>query len=292
MENFMSYDSVRSCRVNVWSALLVGLISLPSISFAQYIEYEVKASGPGGSVVSTTPGDANYTFQNEPSAMAKVTITSSPVASVRFDGLVNNPLGSASLAARGQMIYGFEVEAAPFTSVPVDFTGLYSIFQGATGYAQAYIEVQAVLTDNKASFQATLLAGTCSSGCLQFETTGTTYTAQQPTPAQVNGSFQGTLNMLTDGAGKVQGTVYIVATGQINESFAANLSNSAFIDPHLEINENFLIANPGAMLTIAPGVGNEILAAVPEPHEYALMLAGLATIMLAVRRRRSPNARS
>jgi PEP-CTERM motif len=81
--------------------------------------------------------------------------------------------------------------------------------------------------------------------------------------------------------------VQLLAVANIGISYVP-ASATAFIDPHLEIDAAFLAANPGATLTITPGVGNEIssVSAVPEPSTYALMLAGLGVIGFIARRRR------
>ena len=102
----------------------------------------------------------------------------------------------------------------------------------------------------------------------------------------MEGTFDGTLDMLTGADGTVIGSVQLFAGAGTNTAFV-RASAAAFIDPRLEIDSAFLAANPGATLTITPGVGNEIMnvTAVPEPETYALMLAGFAALVYRARRR-------
>ena len=129
--------------------------------------------------------------------------------------------------------------------------------------------------------------------CLSFNTfNGVTYTAVQSDASNVAGSFQGNLDMMTGADGKVTGMVQLVAAANANFFFGSRTA-SAFVDPHLEIDAAFLAANPGATLTITPGVGNEIgFTAVPESSTYALILAGLGIVGVAACRRRGSKSKS
>jgi hypothetical protein len=199
------------------------------------------------------------------------------------------------------MTYRFEVAAQPFTNVPIDFSGLYSSYfssgqQYPSAKALTSFHVQTVNSSvsTYSMFQSTFY-GNCGSIpiCLDYANTtfnNTTYTSTQSDASNVGGSFEGTLNMLTGADGKVIGMVQLAAVANIDFFFVGG-SATAFIDPHLEIDAAFLAANPGATLTITPGVGNEIpsVAAVPEPGTYALMLAGLVTVAASARRRGARN---
>lgn len=219
------------------------------------------------------------------SSSAVVAFTSSPIASVSYTASVTNPAGQSALDGGGILTYSFEVAASPFASVPVDFSGIFSSYQeAARSLAAASITLQA--TDPSASAYATVQSyfyGDCGNpGCLQFTTLNANVTATQSDAQHVNGSFQGTLNMLTGADGKVTGSVQLNAGANL-AVFPGTASAASFIDPRLEINAVFLAANPGATLTLTAGVGNEITP-VPEPSSYALMLAGLAAVAFRARR--------
>jgi len=267
-----------------------GIVGFSSSSIA----YEVIAHADGVIGHSTTPGDVSYSYTFDGGfygSSALVTFTSSPVASVSYSATAFNPVGQVGLNGGGFMTYRFEVEAAPNTYVPIDFSGLYSSYQGSKGnLAATSFLVQTVNSSvfNYASFQSNLY-GDCGpqGGCLQYSTfNNTTYTSTQSDASNVEGSFDGTLDMLTGADGKVIGLIQLGAIANLYFALGTR-SASAFIDPHLEIDAAFLLANPGATLTIEAGVGNEIsrVSAVPEPSTYALMLAGLVAVVVGKRRR-------
>lgn len=265
-----------------------GIVGFSPSSFAQY---EATAYIPNGTVVghTTTPGDVTYTYdeaQGGGSASAVVTFTASPVASVRFATTVFNPLGEGGLNGGGIMTYRFEVEAQPFTYVPIDFSGFYSSFSTpASPGSGAFTSFLVQTVDSSVLAYSTFesyFQGDCGAPtCLQYTTfNNITYTSTQSDASHVEGSFEGTLDMLTGVDGTVIGMVQLFAGGGANVAFVP-ASAWAFIDPHLEIDVAFLAANPGATLTITPGVGNDTtsVASVPEPGTLALLgfsLAGLA----------------
>ena len=55
---------------------------------------------------------------------------------------------------------------------------------------------------------------------------------------------------------------------------------SAFIDPYVQIDPNWLGTHPGYSLAFDAGVSNAPLQAVPEPSSAAMMLAGAGALML------------
>jgi hypothetical protein len=257
---------------------------------ATFAAYQVTAYVPNGAVVGTpnTPGDVAYTYNKTSGptfGSAIVAFTSSPIASVSYAATVSNLLGQAGLNGGGTMTYTFEVAASPFTTVPVDFFGIFSSFQTAAGsLASTSISVQT--TNSSVSTYAivqTYLYGDCGNpGCLQFTTYNAKVAYTQSDAQHVDGSFQGTLNMRTGANGTVGGSVQLYAGANLSV-FPGTASAGSYIDPHFEINAAFLAANPGATLTLSTGVGNEVLA-VPEPGSYALMLAGLAVVAFRSRR--------
>lgn len=277
----------------VWLALVAGgLVSFSSSSFAQY---SATAYNGGNIIGSTaTPGDVSYTYNSGTGASSVTTFISSPIASVSYATTAFNPSGQIAVQGGGIMTYRFEVAAQPFTNVPIDFSGLYSSYQGSRGnLAATSFLVQTVNSSvsSYSSFQSNLYGDCGAPTCLQYNTfNNTTYTSVQSDVFHVEGSYQGTLDMLTGADGKVMGLVQLAAVANLNHFFI-NASAAAFIDPRLEIDAAFLAINPGTTLTITPGVGNEI-PAIPEPGTYALMLAGLAAVSVSARRQRVRTGRA
>ncbi len=263
-------------------------------SFAQYL---VESYLPSGYESSNTPGDVSFNYNRSDAsgdATAVVAFTSSPVASVSFSATAFNPLGGIALTSNGGFLtYRFEVAAQPFTQVPIDFSGIYSSYQGARGsLAATSFTIQSVNSSAStySTFQSYLYGDCGSTACLQFTTfNNTSFTSMQSDVSHVAGTFEGSLNMLTGADGLVIGSVQLYAGANLSIGYVS-ASATAFIDPHLEINAAFLAANPGATLTITPGVGN-LVSAVPEPGSYALMVGGLAVIAILTRRRAGSRAK-
>lgn len=275
-------------------SLVLGAAGVLAGAPSAFAQYDANAFVGGLSIGSTTtPGDVSYSFVDGTERSAVVTFTSSPIASISYAATAFNPLGQIVLGGGGVMTYRFEVEAQPFTNVPIDFSGLYSSFVSAARAdtrAATSFSIQTVNSSvsTYASFDS-LFQGDCGASiCLQhtiFNNITLTYTESDA--YHVDGSFDGTFDMLTGADGRVIGSVRLSAGANINAFFVSSSAN-AFIDPHLEIDAAFLAANPGSRLTITPGVGNEIanVSAVPEPSSYALMLVGLAAMGVSVRRAR------
>lgn len=283
--------SLRACaRVRRLAAFWVAA-GLAGVSASAFAQYDATAYIPNGTVFghTTTPGDNTYAY-NVGTNSAVVTFTASPVPSVSYTTTVFNPSGQTILSGGGNMTYRFTIAAQPFTHVPIDFSGLYSssTFPSGPGYgATTAFSIQTVNSSvsTYSSFQSNLQGDCRAPICLQYTTFNASYTSMQSDVAHVNGTFEGTLDMLTGANGTVIGSVQLFAGAGLNVAFVP-ASASAFIDPHLEIDAAFLAANPGATLTITAGVGNDItsVSAVPEPETYALMLAGLALVTFRARR--------
>lgn len=283
MSNEISNEQ-RTIRQFLNVLLAGGIAVCSSTAMAQYQATARIGSNVIGSTV--TPGDVSYTHTGS-GASATISFTSSPIASVTYSGTVTNPLGTTFLQGGGDITYRFEVLAQPFASVPVNFAGVYSSYQGANGeLASTSFVIQTVNSSlySYSSF-ASLLYGNCTAGCLQYQTfNNTTYTSTQSDIFHVNGSFQGRLNILTGADGKVTGSVQFGASANV-KVIAGTASAQSFIDPHLEVEASYLTANPSTTLSITAGVGNAV-SPVPELSSNALFAVGLTAIGIATRRRK------
>ena len=285
-----STETLASIR-RLWLALVATWIVV--FSHSSFGQYDATAYIPNGTVIghTTTPGDVSYSYDNGSGNSAVVRFTTSPVASISYTTTAFNPVGQAVLSGGGIMTYRFQVATQPFTHVPIDFSGLYSSSSvpapaGYGAFTSFLVETLNSSVSTYSTFQSFFQGDCAASICLQYTTLNSTYTSTQSDASHVQGSFDGTLDMLTGANGTVIGMVQLFAGAGVNGSFLPR-SASSFIDPHLEIDAGFLAAHPGATLTITPGVGNEIssVSAVPEPSTYALMFAGLMTVAGVARRR-------
>ena len=106
-----------------------------------------------------------------------------------------------------------------------------------------------------------------------------------------DGSFVGTMNFLSGNAGLIRlQTVASVSSAFSYSNIVLNLNAdaSAYIDPYIEIDPTWALANPGYSISVSQGVGNT--APVPEAETYAMMLAGLGLVGLMARRRKQLEA--
>ena len=260
-------------------------------SSSTFAQYQAIAYIPNGTVLgqTTVPGDVSYSY-NSGGASAVASFTSNPIPSVTYTTAAFNPSGQIALSGGGIMTYRFTVVAQPFTTVPINFAGIYSsstspASAGYGSFTSFLVQTVDSSVSTYSSFQSNFQGACGASTCLQYTTfNNTTYTSIQSDPSNVSGTFQGALNMLTGASGSVIGLVQIAATAGVNVFFVP-ASATAFIDPYLQIAPSFLAANPGATLTVTPGVGNAI-SAVPELGTYGLMLAGLFGVAVAAKRRR------
>ena len=268
------------------------VVAIASVCWTSEASAQYTANAYASSLIGSTntPGDVTYS-SGSPNDSVVVSFTSSPVASVSSTVYAFNPLGQAFTTGGGIMTYRFEVSSDPFTNVPIDFSGLFSSFQGAAGsLAATQFSIQTVNSSvsTYATFQSYLYGDCGAPTCLQFNNLNATNQYSQSDIKHVDGTFDGSFGMLTNADGKVIGSVQLAVSTTVNIGIVP-ASASAFLDPHLEIDAAFLAAHPGSLLTITPGVGNELSGAVtvvPEPSTYALMAAGLGALAWVGRRKR------
>jgi len=92
----------------------------------------------------------------------------------------------------------------------------------------------------------------------------------------VDGKFSGIINLKTNEFGEARGGITMLAYAVM--SYQGTESAEAFIDPYLQIDPNWLIANPGATLVLPQGVGNQ-LSSVPVPGAVWLFGSGLLGLL-------------
>ena len=291
-----SFGTRPSLRRTSLALVASGIVGFSCSSFAQYEATAYVGSQQIGH--TTTPGDVGYSVGGDPqNFMGVVNFTSSPIASVGASSLVTNLGGEAILAAGGLVTYRFEVTGQPFTNVPIDFSGIFTSLQQSQSSALTATSLTIQTVNSSVSTYSTFRSffyGDCGAPtCLTFTTHNATVTFAQSNVHNVEGTFEGSLEMLTGATGRVIGLVQL-NTSATSHAFFGTSGAGAYIDPHLEIDAAFLVANPGTTLTITAGVGNDIagVTAVPEPSTHALVLAGLAAMALSAHRRAGRNGES
>jgi hypothetical protein len=288
---------MKRMAIQTTAALLAtGLLGITSSAMAAYSHTAGAGGVTLGSSQTPLPGTVSYPYFNvsgQQQSQATVSFSSNPIPAVSMTSSASNPVGEIQFSASGVMTYTFEVMAQPFTQVPINFAGVFSAFQNGQGSLSASRVSFDIFSTNASSNTLSTfslnLPSACGgpTNCASFIANGsnTSYTFAQPNQFNVNGTFQGTIQFLTNANGQVAGSVQLVA-GSTVRAFPGVASSAAFIDPHLEIAPAFLAANPGATLSITAGVGNEI-SPVPELSSLSLMIAGISALVLVVRRRRT-----
>jgi len=222
-----------------------------------------------------TPGSVTVTFVSTPAP--------SVLAWVK-------PVEGRTAIAAGELFYSFFYSGPALSYVPINFLGLFNLQHGLALFNRSevgvYLDTRSV---GGTGGQVASMQFRCAQTCgLNGLTASNLSSIQAPFTASdaatgsdsssASGSFSGTLMGATDAYGNGRGSVTVNAFA----SAAGSRPSWAFIDPAFTIDPIYLAANPGATLTLPPGVGNAVTP-VPEPQALALMLAGLG--VLALRRR-------
>ena len=276
--------------------MATSLFSLASSAMGEY-SHTAFAEGPIGSSQVPLPNTVSYDYSfisGQQQKQATISISSNPIAAVSMVSQVANPVGEIQLTSGGTLRYTFEVMAQPFTTVPINFLGVFSAFQnGQGGLSLSQVSFDIFSTNsnpaNTPSRFAADLRASCgvANGCASFTATGsnTSYSFAQFDQYNINGSFYGSIQFLTNANGQVAGAISLAAVSTVR-AFPGSGSSSAYIDPRIEIDAAFLAMNPGATLTITPGVGNEI-SPIPELSTLSMLLAGLGLLGFRGRRMRA-----
>jgi hypothetical protein len=268
------------------------LFSIPMVAVAAYSHTGLIGGTAIGSSQVPLPNTVSYEYSflsGQQQSQATISFSSNPIAAVSMASQVINPLGEIALSGGGILRYTFEVTAPAFTMVPINFLGVYSAFQNGQQGASSQVSFDIFSTDSSVNTLSTFslsLGRNCGvlSVCTSFTTGGgnTSYTQSQPDQFNVIGTFQGAISVLTNANGRVAGAIQLVAAANVR-TFAGAAGASAYIDPRIEIDAQFLVANPSSTLAITPGVGNQI-SQVPELNSLSLLLAGLGAIGFSVKR--------
>jgi hypothetical protein len=219
---------------------------------------------------------------------------------------------SSNTSVNGTISYSFLINGGPANSfVPMDFLGNFSlVFQGdqpgvpgGGRWSQALFAIDAsdsvYLDANHLERGAALtmdascnLAGFgCSSTqgmapVSNYIDTGESFISTSyygSGAASLSGIFSGILYAPTDSLGQSSGSVVLFAAAGSGNAYGTWTypASTTFLDPHFEINANWLASHPDTTLALPPGVGNATVP-VPEPATWALALLGMA--VLATRR--------
>ncbi len=236
----------------------------------------------------------NITPHDVPTEHDGVTFASTPAPYVSAVSTIYIPSVSAGEPRSGQLSYTFDISGAPASSyVPVSFQGLYSmsgykLSSGTTALVEFSV-TSAVWNGDYSHYQNVHFEDSCfdySCGHLQLKSDTLSFIRstvnEENTEGVAGGKFSGIINLQTNEFGEARGAIDMLAY-----AFAGSYgtqSVEAFIDPYLQIDPNWLIANPGATLVLPQGVGNQ-LSAVPVPGAVWLFGSGLLGL-LALKRQR------
>lgn len=220
-------------------------------------------------------------------SVAEVAFSSSPVPSVSASvwGSSYDPMyGHVSSAASAILSYDIGVNGAASSYVPVDFSGLYSIYYEVGAPGNNYVQL---MINNDMKF---------SIGCERYTCTTTYPRGISILPTDEGwgfkeGHFLGSENIKLDTQGHALISVYMYVKSSFLSRPGQNRA-TAFLDPYFEIDPEWIANNPDsdASLTFVSGVGNTrsvpLSNSVPEPETYTLFLAALGLLGVISKRRK------
>lgn len=222
-------------------------------------------SGPFGSDLimnttwswSTPTHGVSATATSEPLPSLTVTASSGLPSPISWQGSIIN--------ATGTLRYFYSIDGPADINVPFKVSGIYSM----EGYGYLIASVNVLSSYYTGLYNFTNQCGiTCNE----------------------NGTFAGTSSLLSNTVGAIDLRIDMALASVWNyDSNSGTSSNgSAYIDPYIEIDPTWALANPGYSISVSPGVGN--VASVPEAETYAMMLAGLGLVGFVARRRKQLEA--
>jgi len=211
---------------------------------------------------------------------AEVIISTRPAPYIVASARAYSPSCACGFNSIGRLQYDIDVLGTANTYIPVNFRGAYDL----SGRVKNLATTTANFSFGNAVFS---LAGVAT---WIDQTQGIQVEEKITTDSQHSGYFSGSSSFLTNALGHATATVYMVtqagAGGDGSPLTTTTQNSRAFLDPEFYIDPIWLLANPGASLTLPDGVGNAVYQPVPELETYTLMLAGMGMMALVARRRK------
>jgi len=219
----------------------------------------------------------NFTFEismdspwswSTPTHGATVSATSEPLpalAASANSGLIINPAyqNFTQNYVRATLRYYFSIGGSNTNAlVPVRISGIFNVnadnLRGSISVSATVFDpgVQHFYNFNK----------TCTSTCAE------------------SGVFAGLVNLAPNKQLAIELQTELLLRSQLISGSSISSAGSTYIDPYIEIDPIWALANPGYSISVSPGVGNTV--PVPEAETYAMMLAGLGLVGFMARRRK------
>lgn len=273
-----------SCPARALAALLTAApILLPA--FDVHAARSDLNVGSGGSGTNRTQLTADPFVLDMGGTIATVQFASTPLC-VGLACAIDGPAvgayllaGNGSHQAESTARYTFSVIGGP-DPVPILLSGLYDnqnpmeLPDGLGGtVTSAGVNVLSSLFENLYAFQSI---------CYNY-----TYFLNESSPPKNcgSGSFSGSFMAA---AGSTLSVVITAFAGRVFTDAAPGAA-SAYVDPFFEIDPAWTALHPGYSLAFEAGVGNGapgiVTSPVPEPETSALMVTGLAALLLRRKRR-------